>query len=55
MSANVFRIHLIANLDEWERMTVADALEDVTFEDGNEVIKQGDHGDNFFIIVEGQV
>ena len=44
---------MIANLDEWERMTVADALEDVIFEDGTDVVKQGDHGDNFFIIVEG--
>jgi len=47
------KVSILANLDEWERMTVADALEDVTFEDGTEVVKQGDHGDNFFIIVEG--
>ena len=41
-------------LYDWERMTIADALEEVTFEDGDVVVKQGDEGDAFFIIVEGE-
>lgn len=41
------------SLDEWERMTVADALEPVTFPTGATIVKQGDYGDEFFIIVEG--
>lgn len=40
------------SLDSWERMTVADALEPCQFEDGQEVIKQGDPGNDFFIIIE---
>jgi len=40
-------------LDEWERMTVADALESVSFEPGKTVVKQGEPGDEFYIIVEG--
>lgn len=40
-------------MDEWERMTVADALEPVTFPTGATIVKQGDYGDEFFIVVEG--
>ena len=40
------------NLDKWERLTVADALEPVQFEDGQEIVRQGEPGDDFFIITE---
>ncbi len=40
------------NLDKWERLTVADALETVTFEDNQEIVKQGEPGEDFFIITE---
>ena len=43
----------VSNLDPWERLTVADALEGATFSDGEVVVSQGEHGDDFFIIVEG--
>lgn len=33
-------------------MTVADALEPVQFEDGQEIVRQGEPGDDFFIITE---
>lgn len=39
-------------LDHWERLTVADALETCQFADGEVVVKQGDPGDVFYIIVE---
>ena len=42
----------VASLDEWERLTVADALESAQFEEGQVVIRQGDPGEDFFIIVE---
>lgn len=45
---------IIDNLDKWERLTVADALEPVRFEDGEVVVRQGEHGDDFFIITEVQ-
>ena len=44
---------LSEHLDKWERLTIADALEAVCFEDGETVIKKGDQGEDFFIIVEG--
>ena len=45
-------IFFLETLDEWERLTVADSLEPIQFEDGEVVVKQGDPGDDFFIIVE---
>ena len=43
---------LAANLDEWERLAVADALEDAEFMAKQEIIRQGDEGNDFYIIVE---
>ncbi len=40
------------SLDKWERLTVADALETVQFEDGQKIVVQGQAGDEFFIILE---
>lgn len=40
------------SLDKWERLTVADALEPCQFVDGEEVVKQGEQGDDFYIIIE---
>ena len=34
-------------------MTVADALVEVSYNDGDVIIREGDEGDNFFIILEG--
>lgn len=47
------KVPILASLDEWERLTVADALESAQFEEGQVVIRQGDPGEDFFIIVEG--
>jgi len=46
-------VSILEHLDKWERLTIADALEDVTYEDGETVVKKGEHGEDFFIIVEG--
>ena len=43
---------LSENLDKWERLTVADALEPVQFEDKEEIVRQGEPGEDFFIILE---
>lgn len=40
------------SLDKWERLTVADALEPCTFQDGENIVTQGEPGEEFFIIVE---
>ncbi|CAL8076015.1 unnamed protein product [Calicophoron daubneyi] len=47
------RVPILDDLDKWERLTVADALEPVRFEDGEVVVRQGEPGDDFFIITEG--
>jgi CRP-like cAMP-binding protein len=44
---------LAESLDKWERLTVADALEPVSFEDRETIVRQGEPGDDFYIIVEG--
>lgn len=41
------------SLDKWERLTVADALEPVSFPDKETIVRQGEPGDDFYIIVEG--
>lgn len=41
------------SLDKWERLTVADALEPVIFDDGETIVRQGEPGEDFYIIVEG--
>ena len=46
-------ISLLEPLDKWERLTIADALESVTFQDGEVIIRKGDSGQEFFLIIEG--
>lgn len=50
---SIIIIIIAESLDKWERLTVADALEPVSFEDGETIVKQGEAGDDFYIIVEG--
>lgn len=47
------KISILESLDKWERLTVADALEPAQFDNGQEVVVQGQPGNDFFIIVEG--
>jgi len=47
------RIPLLKSLDEYEIISVADALDEVYFKAKEEIIRQGDEGDFFYIIVEG--
>ncbi|XP_055335196.1 cAMP-dependent protein kinase regulatory subunit-like isoform X2 [Paramacrobiotus metropolitanus] len=48
------RVPILKNLDKWELLTVADALEVLPkYNDGDIVIRQGQKGDDFFIIIEG--
>ncbi len=53
-----FRSNLLVDwtesLEKWERYTVADALEPCSFEDGETIVRQGEPGDDFYIIVEGR-
>lgn len=47
-------VQLLKGLESYERFKIADALESVTFEDEQVVMKQGDAGDNFYIIESGE-
>jgi hypothetical protein len=47
----MFRTSL-GGLDRYERAKIADALEEIEFEDNDFVITMGEPGDTFFICVE---
>jgi CRP-like cAMP-binding protein len=47
------RVSILESLDKWERLTVADALETVSFDENETIVKQGEPGNDFYIIVEG--
>ena len=46
------KVPILENLSVAERHIVADALEPVTFKKGDVIMRQGDPGKDFFIIVE---
>lgn len=48
------KVELLASLDKWEKLSVADALESAEFSASAVIMKQGDIGDAFFIIEEGE-
>ena len=48
-------VPILVSLEPYERHKISDALESVTFKDGDVIIKQGDVGDNFYIIESGTV
>lgn len=47
------KVSILENLDKWERLTIADALEPCSFKTGDNVVSQGEPGEDFYIIVEG--
>jgi len=48
-------VRILETLDDYERLTIADALESEVFQKGDVIVKQGDPGNSFYIIVEGFV
>lgn len=48
------KVSILESLDKWERLTVADALEPCQFQGDENVVTQGEPGEDFFIIVEGR-
>ncbi|GMI62625.1 hypothetical protein ScalyP_jg4002 [Parmales sp. scaly parma] len=47
------QVPILAQLTEYEILTIADALSEESFADGTVICKQGDTGDSFYIIKEG--
>lgn len=48
-------VDLLSSLEVYERHKIADALESLQFNDGDVIIKQGDVGDNFYLLESGEV
>ena len=48
------RVDLLSNMDPYERSQLADVLKSESFESGQFVIRQGEEGNVFYIIEEGQ-
>lgn len=48
-------VPILATMTKYERVTVADALEPATFMDGAVIVQQGDPGEKFYLIIEGEV
>ena len=48
-------VKLLSTLTQSERETVIDNMEEEVFEEGDEIITQGDSGSKFYIVTEGDV
>lgn len=49
------RVDILKNLDEYERNKLCDCLEKEEFSKDNYVIKEGEEGSHFYLIIEGTV
>eukprot|EP00696_Hemimastix_kukwesjijk_P018024 gnl/Hemi2/6813_TR2321_c0_g1_i1.p1 gnl/Hemi2/6813_TR2321_c0_g1~~gnl/Hemi2/6813_TR2321_c0_g1_i1.p1 ORF type:complete len:429 (-),score=81.04 gnl/Hemi2/6813_TR2321_c0_g1_i1:182-1468(-) len=49
------QIQILSSLTEYERDTIADAVQPCVYEDGMPIIKEGEPGDDFYMIEEGTV
>ncbi|EUD69082.1 cAMP-dependent protein kinase regulator [Plasmodium inui San Antonio 1] len=48
------QISILKDMDPYERSKVADSLKTKTFSDQEEIIKEGEQGDTFYIIIDGK-
>lgn len=46
-------VPILSNMDHYERSKMADAVKETKVKNGEMIIKQGDQGDVFYILVEG--
>ena len=49
------RVSILSELNDYEILTIADALQEENFPDGAVICNEGDQGDHFYIIKEGNV
>lgn len=47
------KVQIFQDVDKYERLQMADALDECIFEDGDQIVTQGEEGNEFYIIVEG--
>jgi CRP-like cAMP-binding protein len=55
LSESLRKIYLFSSLDEDERLLIAEQLEEVRYASGELIIREGEAGDSFFIIDQGEV
>jgi hypothetical protein len=48
------RVELLQELDSYERNSLSDVLVSATYQPGQAVINQGESGDKFFLVEEGE-
>lgn len=48
------RVPILGSMEAYELYSMCDALQTVTFKKGETIVKQGDVGDQFFIVEEGE-
>jgi len=46
-------VPILSSMDHYERSKMADAIKETKFKEGDVIIKQGDQGDVFYILVDG--
>lgn len=49
------KVELLQSMDPYERMQLADGLKNHKFKPGDYVVKQGEEGDTFFMVEEGDL
>ena len=47
-------VNLLANMDHYERLKLSDALKEEKFQEGDFIIKQGEEGNVFYMLMEGE-
>ena len=55
LSDSLKKVYLFASLDEDERLLIAEHLEEVRYASGELIIREGEAGNSFFIIDQGEV
>ncbi|KAJ1961957.1 hypothetical protein GGI12_002950 [Dipsacomyces acuminosporus] len=48
-------VPLLKSLEPYERQKIADALESVSYNDGDVIVRQGDEGNDFYLIEQGTI
>ena len=48
-------IEIFSTMDPYERSQIADALKPIKYKEGEYVVRQGDEGDSFFMLEEGEL